>query len=169
MHTSMGTISLELYPDKAPITVNNFVRNANAKKFDGTVFHRVIKGFMIQGGGMTADMKEQPTFEPITNEANNGLKNEPGAIAMARTMDPHSAASQFFINTANNVSLNHRDMSMRGWGYAVFGKVTKGMDVVKKIESVQTGTHGMHGDVPLMPITIKKVVIVDTGKKKNQE
>ena len=154
MHTTKGKITLELYPDKAPITVANFLKYARAGKFNGTVFHRVIKSFMIQGGGMTADMRERATFPPITNEANNGLKNKKGTIAMARTSAPHSASSQFFINTKDNSFLDHGD---RDFGYAVFGKVTEGMDVVDAIASVPTGNASGHSDVPVDPVVIESV------------
>ncbi|MBE9515916.1 MAG: peptidyl-prolyl cis-trans isomerase [Proteobacteria bacterium] len=165
LHTSKGKITLELYPDKAPVTVENFLKYARAKKYDGTIFHRVIKNFMIQGGGMTADMKERAAFAPITNEADNGLKNNKGTIAMARTNAPHSASSQFFINTKDNGFLDHRDKSMRGWGYTVFGKVTKGMKTVMKIDAVKTRHYMGHGDVPAKPVTIRKVVILSDKKK----
>jgi peptidyl-prolyl cis-trans isomerase A (cyclophilin A) len=152
--TSKGDIKLELYPDKAPETVKNFLAYVNAGYYDGTVFHRVIRGFMIQGGGLTADMKDKREGQrpPIKNEASNGLKNDTGTIAMARTSAPDSATSQFFINVANNDALNKgagKD------GYAVFGKVVEGMDVVKKIEQVETTSKGMHQDVPTEAITIK--------------
>lgn len=164
--TTRGSITLELYPDKAPVTVENFLKYARAGKYDGTVFHRVIKNFMIQGGGMTADMKERATFPPIKNEADNGLKNVKGSIAMARTNMPHSASNQFFINTKDNHFLDHQNKSMRGWGYAVFGKVVKGMKTVSKIESVKTGHRMGHSDVPVKPVTIKKVIV--TSDKKNK-
>jgi cyclophilin family peptidyl-prolyl cis-trans isomerase len=152
--TSKGDIKVELYPDKAPETVKNFLAYVNAGYYDGTIFHRVIKGFMIQGGGLTADMKDKREGQraPIKNEAANGLKNDTGTIAMARTAAPDSATSQFFINVANNDALNKatgRD------GYAVFGKVVEGMDVVKKIEAASTTSKGMHQDVPADVITIK--------------
>lgn len=155
--TSVGAIELELDAKRAPRTVENFLSYANSGFYDGTIFHRVIPGFMIQGGGLVPGMKEKRTDKKINNEADNGLKNLTGTIAMARTSDPHSASAQFFINTHDNASLDHRDKSMQGWGYAVFGKVTKGMDVVKKIEAVQTGNAGMHQNVPVKDVVILKV------------
>lgn len=156
MTTSAGIIELELDAQKAPISTANFMRYLDSGFYNGTVFHRVIPGFMIQGGGFKPGMKEKKTGEPIRNEADNGLKNIAGTIAMARTPDPDSASAQFFINTVDNPSLDHRDKTLYGWGYAVFGKVTKGMDVVKKIEAVQTGNAGMHQNVPLRDIVVKK-------------
>jgi len=152
--TSKGDIKVELYPDKAPETVKNFLAYVNAGYYDGTIFHRVIKGFMIQGGGLTADMKDKREGQraPIKNEASNGLKNDTGTIAMARTAAPDSATSQFFINVANNDALNKAPGKD---GYAVFGKVVEGMDVVKKIEQAETTSKGMHQDVPTEAITIK--------------
>jgi peptidyl-prolyl cis-trans isomerase A (cyclophilin A) len=152
--TSKGDIKVELYPDKAPETVKNFLAYVNAGYYDGTIFHRVIRGFMIQGGGLTADMKDKREGQraPIKNEASNGLKNDTGTIAMARTSVPDSATSQFFINVANNDALNK---SAGKDGYAVFGKVVEGMDVVKKIEQAETASKGMHQDVPTEAITIK--------------
>jgi cyclophilin family peptidyl-prolyl cis-trans isomerase len=161
LHTSMGDISLELYADKAPISVENFIHYANSGFYDGTIFHRVISHFMIQGGGFTADMKKKPTDEPIVNEANNGLSNTRGTIAMARTGNPHSATSQFFINVQDNQSLNHAgDNSSRAWGYAVFGTVTAGMDVVDTIRFVETTTIPPYADVPKTPVIIERVEIV---------
>ena len=157
MTTSLGAIELELDAKRAPRTVTNFLSYVDNGFYDGTIFHRVIPGFMIQGGGLVPGMKEKRTDKKINNEADNGLKNVTGAIAMARTSDPHSASAQFFINTHDNASLDHRDKSMQGWGYAVFGKVTKGMDVVKKIEAVQTGNAGMHQNVPVKDVMILKV------------
>jgi len=162
MTTSMGVIELELDAGKAPKTVANFMAYVDSGFYNGTIFHRVIPGFMIQGGGMGPGMKEKPTRAPIPNEADNGLKNVTGAIAMARTPNPHSASAQFFINTANNSSLDHRGKTPQGWGYAVFGKVTKGMDVVKKIEAVATGTAGFHQDVPVKDVVIVKAERVAT-------
>jgi len=159
METSKGTIELELDEAKAPVTVKNFLQYVKKGHYTGTVFHRVIPNFMIQGGGMTADMKEKSTEAPIKNEANNGLKNERGTIAMARTGVVDSATAQFFINVKANEFLNHKDETTQGFGYAVFGKVTKGMDVVDKIVSVPTTTKGPHGDVPVEPITIKSVKV----------
>jgi cyclophilin family peptidyl-prolyl cis-trans isomerase len=154
--TNLGVIELELDAQKAPKTVANFLQYIDNGFYNGTIFHRVIPGFMIQGGGMLPGMKEKPTQAPIANEADNGLKNLAGSIAMARTMDPDSASAQFFINTVDNPPLDHRAKTMPGWGYAVFGKVTKGMDVVKKIEAVATGSAGMHQDVPVKDVVIVK-------------
>lgn len=156
MTTSLGIIELELDPQKAPKTVANFLQYVDSGFYNGTIFHRVIPGFMIQGGGMLPGMKEKPTRAPIPNEADNGLKNVAGSIAMARTMDPDSASAQFFINTVDNPPLDHRAKTMQGWGYTVFGKVTKGMDVVKKIEVVATGNVGMHENVPVKDVVILK-------------
>ncbi len=164
LETSMGDIFLELYEDKAPKTVANFISYVEDGHYDGTVFHRVINGFMVQGGGMTADMKEKPTKAPIENEADNGLKNESYAVAMARTMDPHSATAQFFINVKNNTPLDHTSKDGNGWGYAVFGKVKKGHGIVNKIKAVATGSKGMHDDVPLEPVTIIKAEVVDSAE-----
>ena len=156
--TSAGDIVVELDAVKAPKTVANFVEYVKAGHYDGTVFHRVIPNFMIQGGGMTADMKEKPTRAPIPLESGNGLDNVRGTIAMARTMDPNSATAQFFINVTDNGFLN-KAQSRDGNGYAVFGKVVSGMDVVDKIRAVPTGTKGMHRDVPLQPVTINKATV----------
>lgn len=153
--TSMGNFSVEVYPDKAPKTVDNFLRYVKDKHYDGTVFHRVMDGFMVQGGGFTADMKQKPTREPVALEAMNGLKNEVGTIAMARTANPNSATSQFFINVVNNPSLNAPQPD--GYGYTVFGKVVSGMDVVNKIRAVPVGNQGMFQNVPLTAITIFSV------------
>jgi cyclophilin family peptidyl-prolyl cis-trans isomerase len=157
--TSLGDIEVELYPDKAPETVKNFLAYVESGQYDGTIFHRVIKDFMIQGGGMTPDMKEKPTKAPIQNEADNGLKNTVGAIAMARTSAPNSATAQFFINTKDNAFLDHKSKSQQGWGYAVFGKVIGGLDVVRKIEAVSTTNKGMHQDVPAEPVVIKSIKV----------
>lgn len=157
MTTSLGVVELELDAKRAPRTVANFLTYADSGFYNGTIFHRVIPGFMVQGGGFVPGMKEKRTDKKIKNEADNGLKNLTGTIAMARTPDPHSASAQFFINTQDNTSLNHRDKSMPGWGYCVFGRVTQGMDVVKKIEAVQTGNAGMHQNVPVQDVTIVKV------------
>jgi peptidyl-prolyl cis-trans isomerase B (cyclophilin B) len=165
IETSMGNIEVELNSEKAPVTVKNFLQYMNDKFYDGTVFHRVMDGFMIQGGGFTPDLKEKETKSTIKNEADNGLKNLTGTIAMARLPDPHSASAQFYINVNDNANLDHRDKSMAGYGYCVFGKVTAGMDVVNKIKGVKTGTkdgiiQGQKfpmGDVPLETITIKSV------------
>ena len=153
-------ITLELYPDLAPETVENFVELAEDGFYDGTVFHRVIEDFMIQGGGMDAEMNEKATNAPVENEADNGLKNAKGTIAMARTQDPHSATRQFFINVKDNDFLNHSGKNMQGWGYTVFGKVTSGMDVIDKMRGVPTGRFGMHADVPNEPVVIKSATIV---------
>ena len=158
--TSAGDIQLELNGEKAPITVKNFVDIANSGYFEGTIFHRVINGFMVQGGGLNADMSDKSSgTTPIQNEANNGLTNDRGTIAMARTMDPHSATSQFFINHKDNGFLNHTAENSQGWGYAVFGKVTEGIDVVDQIADVATGSSGGHQDVPLEAITIESVTV----------
>lgn len=155
--TTLGRFEVELYPDKAPLTVKNFLGYVEAKQYDGTIFHRVIRDFMIQGGGMTADLSEKPTREPVRNEADNGLRNEVGAIAMARTSQVDSATAQFFINTKDNEFLNHRAKTPSGWGYAVFGKVISGLDVVRKIEAVKTGNRGVHQDVPATAVVIESV------------
>ena len=160
LNTSMGEVVIELNAEKAPKTVENFVSYVKSGHYDGTIFHRVIPDFMVQGGGMDANMDEKNTNAPIENEADNGLKNEEGTIAMARTQDPHSATSQFFINVKNNAFLNHSGKNMQGWGYTAFGKVTSGMDVVKKIEGVPTGRYGMHADVPKEPVIIESAVMV---------
>jgi len=158
--TSVGDIQLELNDEKAPITVKNFKAIVQSGYYEGTIFHRVINGFMIQGGGLTADMNNKSSgTAPIQNEANNGLSNDRGTIAMARTMDPHSATSQFFINHKDNGFLNHTGENSQGWGYAVFGAVTEGMDVVDKIADVATGSSGGHQDVPEDTITIESVTI----------
>ncbi|MBO5941223.1 MAG: peptidyl-prolyl cis-trans isomerase [Kiritimatiellae bacterium] len=161
IETSLGTIELELDEKKAPITVKNFVEYAKSGHYDNTIFHRVISGFMIQGGGFTADMNQKATKEPISNEAMNGLKNDRGTIAMARTMVVDSATSQFFINLVDNSFLNFRNPTPNGFGYAVFGKVTKGMEVVDAIAKVPTGNKGMHQDVPVQPVVMKKVTVED--------
>ena len=163
MQTSMGRIVVELDSEKAPKTVQNFVQYVNEGFYNGTVVHRVIPGFMIQGGGFTVDMNQKPAARKVENEGRNGLKNDRGTIAMARTADPHSASSQFFINHRDNASLNHP--SPDGWGYTVFGKVTQGMDVVDKIAKVETGNRSMHQNVPLEPVTIQSVrIISEKGK-----
>lgn len=161
LETSMGNIVIELNQEKAPKTVKNFIDYVNAGHYDGTIFHRVIDGFMIQGGGMDANMKEKATKAPIENEADNGLKNEVGTIAMARTSDPHSASSQFFINVKDNSFLNFSGKNPQGWGYAVFGKVTEGMDVVNKIKGVPTGKYGFHADVPTTPVVIIHAKVIE--------
>ncbi|PRD69688.1 peptidylprolyl isomerase [Malikia spinosa] len=159
LETSLGVITLELDAQKAPRTVANFVQYVKDKHYDGTVFHRVIDGFMIQGGGFTADMQQKPTRPSIQNEADNGLKNLPLTVAMARTNDPHSASAQFFINVADNRFLNHTQPTLNGWGYAVFGKVVAGADVVDKIRQVRTGNRGMFQDLPTTPVTILKATL----------
>jgi peptidyl-prolyl cis-trans isomerase B (cyclophilin B) len=159
LETSMGDITLELYPDKAPVTVANFLEYVKSGFFNGTIFHRVINGFMIQGGGLDAQMSKKPTRAPIKNEADNGLTNDAYTIAMARTGDPDSATAQFFINVANNIPLNHTGKTPRGWGYAVFGKVVKGKEVVDKIKAVPTATQGMYENVPVEPVTINKATV----------
>ena len=162
METTEGTITMELYPDKAPKSVENFLAYVDEGYYDGTVFHRVIDGFMIQGGGFTGELQKKPTKDAIENEADNGLKNERGAISMARTGDPHSATSQFFINHKDNDFLNHSGKNPRGWGYAVFGKVTDGMEVVDKIATTPTGGKGpFPKDVPQSTIVIEKVTRID--------
>lgn len=157
--TSAGRIYLQLDEKKAPQTVANFVRYAEKGFYNGTVFHRVIDGFMIQGGGMTADLRPKATAAPIRNEADNGLENTTGSIAMARTAEPDSATSQFFINLADNDFLNHKSRRPQEYGYAVFGRVSAGMDVVRKIAAVRTGSRGPYQNVPLEPVVIRKVSI----------
>ncbi len=154
LETSKGTINIELFDDKAPATVANFVQYVNDGFYDGTIFHRVIDNFMIQGGGMTADMRQKPTREPVQNEANNGMKNTLGTLAMARTNDPHSATAQFFINVKNNDFLDHRNQTAQGWGYCVFGEVTGGMDTVNAIKGVATRNAGGMQDVPAETVEI---------------
>ncbi len=161
LHTNYGDITLELDTEKAPKTVANFLEYVKSGHYDNTIFHRVIDNFMIQGGGMTISMDEKQTNAPIENEADNGLKNDTGTIAMARTMDPHSATAQFFINVADNDFLNHRAKNQQGWGYAVFGKVTDGMAVVNKIKGVKTGSHHFHQDVPTEEVIIESAEIVE--------
>lgn len=158
--TSKGRIVIELYPDKAPKTVANFLQYVKSGHYNGTVFHRVIPGFMIQGGGFTADMTQKPTKANVQNEADNGLTNDRGTVAMARTSDPHSASAQFFINVKDNAFLNHKGKNPQGWGYAVFGKVVEGMDVADAITQVRTGQKGPHGDVPVEPIVVKTATVV---------
>jgi peptidyl-prolyl cis-trans isomerase B (cyclophilin B) len=160
LQTNLGDIVIELNPEKAPISVENFLRYVNEGFYNGTLFHRVINGFMIQGGGFDTDFKLKSTHSAIQNEADKGLKNDVGTIAMARTSDPHSATSQFFINTADNGSLNHRSKDHQGWGYAVFGRVIEGMDVVNTIQGVKTGRQGPHGDVPLKPVIIEQATVM---------
>ncbi|MBM2765144.1 peptidylprolyl isomerase [Burkholderia anthina] len=160
LHTNHGVIKLELDAAKAPKTVENFLNYVKKGHYDGTVFHRVINGFMIQGGGFEPGLKQKPTDAPIDNEANNGLKNDNYTVAMARTNDPHSATAQFFINVNDNDFLNHSSPTPQGWGYAVFGKVVEGQDVVDKIKSVKTGNAGFHQDVPADDVVIEKAVVV---------
>ncbi|GAB4211282.1 MAG: peptidylprolyl isomerase [Rhodoferax sp.] len=156
--TDYGTITLELDAEKAPKSTANFLAYVKKGHYDNTIFHRVISNFMIQGGGMAPGMAQKPTDAPIENEANNGLKNVKYSVAMARTGDPHSATAQFFINVTNNDFLNHTAPSSQGWGYAVFGKVVEGTDVVDKIKAVRTGRKGYHDDVPLQDVIIEKAV-----------
>ncbi len=159
--TNHGNIVLELNAEKAPKTVENFLNYVREGHYDGTIFHRVISNFMIQGGGFLPDMEQKDTKAPIENEANNGLSNVNGSIAMARTMEPHSASCQFFINTKDNDFLNFQNESMQGWGYCVFGQVVEGMDVVEAIKEVETGTLSVHQDVPVETVLIEKAVIND--------
>lgn len=158
LKTTLGDITLELYPDKAPETVANFLQYVRDGHYNGTIFHRVIDGFMIQGGGFTPDMMQKPTRAPIKNEAHNGLKNVRGTIAMARTPDPHSATAQFFINVVNNEFLNFRSPDPQGYGYCVFGRVVSGMEVVDRIKGVRTTTRGFHENVPVDPVVILEAV-----------
>ncbi|HZX32340.1 MAG TPA: peptidylprolyl isomerase [Rhodocyclaceae bacterium] len=160
LQTNLGTITLELDAEKAPKTVENFLAYVKAGHYDNTVFHRVIKNFMIQGGGFEPDMNQKPTNTPIENEAANGLKNKRGTIAMARTNDPHSATAQFFINVVDNDFLDFKAPSGSGWGYCVFGQVVEGLDVVDKIKAVRTGNKGFHQDVPVEDVVIEKAEIV---------
>ena len=160
VETNLGNFELELFPDQAPKSVANFLEYVNSGFYNGTVFHRVIDGFMIQGGGFTPEYERKPTNAPIVNEADNGLKNQRGTIAMARTMEPNSATAQFFINVKDNDFLNHTSKTPRGWGYAVFGKVVKGMDVVDKIRKVKTGPGGVFPqDVPQEAVIIERITI----------
>ncbi|WP_186080279.1 peptidylprolyl isomerase [Burkholderia gladioli] len=160
LHTNHGVIKLELDAAKAPKSVENFLNYVKAGHYDNTVFHRIINGFMIQGGGFEPGMKQKPTEAPIDNEANNGLKNDTYTVAMARTNDPHSATAQFFINVNDNDFLNHSSPTPQGWGYAVFGKVVEGQDVVDAIKKVKTGSKGFHQDVPADDVIIEKAVVV---------
>jgi peptidyl-prolyl cis-trans isomerase B (cyclophilin B) len=159
--TSCGDIVLELHAEKAPNTVKNFISYVESGHYNGTIFHRVIKDFMIQGGGMDAQMKLLPTGDPIQNEADNGLSNVLGSVAMARLPDPHSARAQFFINTTDNAFLDHRNTSDDGWGYCVFGRVTEGMDIVEQIEETSTTSRDGYQDVPEAPITIEEVTVIE--------
>ena len=159
LHTSKGVIALELDEAKAPDTVRNFLAYVQSGHYSNTVFHRVINGFMIQGGGFEPGMKQKPTGAPVKNEADNGLKNDCYTIAMARTSDPHSASAQFFINVSDNDFLNHTAPTPQGWGYCVFGKVVEGQDVVDAIKGVKTGKSGFHGDVPLEDVLIERAEV----------
>ncbi len=160
LETSQGTIRLELDEEKAPETVKNFITNVENGHFDGTVFHRVIKGFMIQGGGFEPGMLQKPTGSTIQNEASNGLRNERYTVAMARTSAPHSATAQFFINVADNEFLNFKSETPQGWGYAVFGRVVSGKEIVDAVEQVRTGNRGGHGDVPIDDVTLTRATVV---------
>ncbi|MCS0122881.1 peptidylprolyl isomerase [Vibrio alginolyticus] len=159
LHTNFGDIKIQLNEEKAPETSANFLQYCRDGFYDNTLFHRVIDGFMIQGGGMESGLREKATRAPIKNEANNGLSNKVGTLAMARTMEPHSASSQFFINVNNNIFLDFRSESLDGWGYCVFGEVIEGMDIVNKIKGVSTGSYGMHQDVPLEDVVITGTTI----------
>jgi peptidyl-prolyl cis-trans isomerase B (cyclophilin B) len=159
LHTSLGVITLDLDPAKAPETVKNFIAYVEAGHYDNTIFHRVIDGFMIQGGGFTPGMKQKPCKAPIRNEADNGLKNDAYTVAMARTADPHSATAQFFINVADNDFLNFRQPDGNGWGYCVFGKVVEGAEVVDRIRGVETGNSGFHQDVPQDDVIIERAEV----------
>lgn len=161
MKTSKGDIKIELNKEAAPKTVENFLKYVESGHYNGTIFHRVISNFMIQGGGFSPEMNEKNAPHTVENEADNGLANDIGTIAMARTSDPHSAGAQFFINVSNNAFLNHSSKTMQGWGYCVFGKVVEGMDAVEKIKGVPTGNHGYHQDVPREPVIIESVTVVD--------
>lgn len=158
--TSKGRIVVELNSDKAPKTVENFLQYVKSGHYNGVIFHRVIDGFMIQTGGFTSDMTQKSTKPPIANEADNGLRNDRGTLAMARTADPNSASAQFFINTVNNDSLNHRSKTPQGWGYTVFGKVVEGMDVVDQIAKVRTGNRSGHQNVPVEPVVVQKATVL---------
>jgi peptidyl-prolyl cis-trans isomerase B (cyclophilin B) len=160
LHTTLGTITIELDEAGAPATVANFLEYVTSGHYDNTVFHRVIDGFMIQGGGFEPGMRQKPTRAPIRNEADNGLRNERYSIAMARTSDPHSASAQFFINVADNSFLDHTSPTPKGWGYCVFGRVVEGSDVVDAIRKVKTGTRGAHQDVPLSDVVIERAEVV---------
>lgn len=159
LHTNFGVITLELDAEKAPETVKNFISYVESGHYNNTVFHRVIDGFMVQGGGFEPGMEQKPCGEPIQNEANNGLKNDKYTVAMARTQAPHSATAQFFINVADNEFLNHRSPDTQGWGYCVFGKVVEGQDVVDQIKSVKTGRSGFHQDVPVEDVIIERAEV----------
>ncbi|MEH6389298.1 MULTISPECIES: peptidylprolyl isomerase [Pseudomonas] len=161
LHTNFGVITLELFADKAPETVENFKQYVRDGHYDNTIFHRVIPNFMIQGGGFEPGMKQKETRDPIKNEANNGVSNKAGTVAMARTMEPHSASAQFFINVNDNDFLNHSAPTVQGWGYTVFGQVTEGMDVVEKIKSVSTTMRAGHQDVPADDVIIERAELVE--------
>ena len=161
LHTNFGDITLELFSDKAPVTAANFLQYCRDGHYNGTIFHRVIGNFMIQGGGYAPGFEEKETRAPVKNEANNGVSNKIGTVAMARTMEPHSASAQFFINVADNTFLDFKSESMQGWGYCVFGQVTAGMDIVNKIKAVKTGRYGMHQDVPKEDVVIENVTIAE--------
>ena len=169
LETSKGNIVVELYQDKAPKTVKNFLDYVKAGFFNGTIFHRVIPNFMVQGGGFTPDMTEKPTRPPIQNEADNGLANQRGTLAMARTPDPHSAGAQFFINLKDNTFLNHTAKTSQGWGYAVFGRVVEGMEVVDAIAQVPTATKGMYENVPAQPVVITRARLLSAAKPANKK
>ena len=169
METSKGTVVIELFDDKAPMTTANFVSYVQAKFYDNTIFHRVMRDFMIQGGGFTADMQKKKNRSPIRNEADNGLKNNTGTIAMARTNDPHSATSQFFINVKDNTFLNYKSKTPNGWGYCVFGRVIKGMEVVRAIETVRTTSKGYYQNVPVEPVVIKSITMATPIKAATPE
>ena len=168
MDTNLGTMTIELYPDKAPISVKNFLEYVNKKFYDGTIFHRVMPNFMIQGGGFTPDMMKKATGAPIKNEANNGLSNLKGTIAMARTSEINSATCQFFINVKDNTGLDYRGESSQEYGYAVFGKVTEGMDTVEKIRNVNTTTKGAYQNVPVKPVIIKSVRRISSAEQEEE-
>tara|TARA_Y100000739_G_scaffold153488_1_gene132416 strand:- start:140 stop:631 length:492 start_codon:yes stop_codon:yes gene_type:complete len=159
LHTNFGDITIKMHESEAPNTVKNFLEYANSGFYNGTIFHRVIDGFMVQGGGFAPGMEQKEVKDPIENEANNGLSNKVGTLAMARTPDPHSATAQFFINVNNNDFLNHSSETSQGWGYCVFAEVVEGMDVVNKIKGVATGSNGFHQDVPLEDVVIESVTV----------
>lgn len=161
LHTNFGDIKIELNYEKAPITAKNFEEYVTSGHYNGTIFHRVINGFMVQGGGFDTDMQQKATNDPIENEADNGLSNDTGTLAMARTMDPHSASAQFFINVADNAFLNHTGKNMQGWGYCVFGKVVEGMEVVNQIKEVKTTSKAGHQDVPAEAVIIESAELIE--------
>ncbi|GAA3909166.1 peptidylprolyl isomerase [Halomonas cibimaris] len=169
LQTNYGDITVELHHDKAPKTAANFERYVRDGFYDGTLFHRVIDGFMVQGGGFDQNFNQKPTRAPINNEADNGLKNVKGALAMARTQDPHSATAQFFINVGDNDFLNHTGKNLQGWGYAVFGEVVDGMDVVNTIKAVATTRRGMHADVPAEDVIIERAYVTDAARDTPQD